>query len=171
MDLDAGRWRLRDWRLGDIGAVLEAGHDELIPLITTVPPAPATTADAEAFVRRQWSRWDDGGWAWAICDADDAAVGSLTVLPSQHGRFSAGYWVAGSARGQGAAAAALSAAAPHVLADDRVERLELYVEPWNVASITTAERVGFVREGLLRSWETVGESRRDMWMYARLPDA
>jgi RimJ/RimL family protein N-acetyltransferase len=50
----------------------------------------------------------------------------------------------------------------------RIARLELYVEPWNTASIRTAESAGFQREGLLRSWQEVGGIRKDMYMYSRL---
>jgi RimJ/RimL family protein N-acetyltransferase len=49
-----------------------------------------------------------------------------------------------------------------------VPRLELYAEPWNEASIRTAESAGFVREGLLRSWQEVAGKRRDMYMYSLL---
>ena len=55
-----------------------------------------------------------------------------------------------------------------------IPRLELYVEPWNEASIRVAERTGFRCEGLLRSWQEVGAERKDMLMYsllrADLPD-
>ncbi|WP_373861389.1 GNAT family N-acetyltransferase [Nocardia grenadensis] len=74
----------------------------------------------------------------------------------------------GSARGHGVAAHALTAMATWALEELHIPRLQLYVEPWNRASIRTAERAGFVREGLLRSWQKVGERRRDMFMYARL---
>lgn len=46
-----------------------------------------------------------------------------------------------------------------------MHRLQLYIEPSNVGSWRTAERAGYVREGLLRSWEVVGNERRDMFMY------
>jgi [ribosomal protein S5]-alanine N-acetyltransferase len=52
---------------------------------------------------------------------------------------------------------------------DGVARLELYAEPWNEASWRTAERAGFNREGLLRSWREVGAERRDMYMYSLVP--
>lgn len=39
-----------------------------------------------------------------------------------------------------------------------VHRLELYVEPWNEGSWRTAERAGYTREGLLRSWQQVGRA-------------
>jgi RimJ/RimL family protein N-acetyltransferase len=82
------------------------------------------------------------------------------------GRASLGYWVVRSARGQGVAAEGLGAVAAWALGDLRIPRLQLYVEPWNAASRRTAERVGFRSEGLLRSWQQVGEQRRDMIMYS-----
>jgi len=86
----------------------------------------------------------------------------------EEGRASLGYWLAGSARGQGVAAEALRAVVRWALGDLRIPRLQLCVEPWNVASVRTAERAGFRREGLLRSWQQVGEERRDMIMYSML---
>ena len=50
-----------------------------------------------------------------------------------------------------------------------LERLELYVEPWNRGSWRTAEACGFHREGLLRGWQRVGVERRDMFLYSLLP--
>jgi RimJ/RimL family protein N-acetyltransferase len=40
------------------------------------------------------------------------------------------------------------------------------IEPWNVGSITTAERAGYEREDLLRSHQQIGGRRRDMFLYA-----
>ncbi|WP_405684047.1 GNAT family N-acetyltransferase [Streptomyces sp. NBC_01387] len=60
----------------------------------------------------------------------------------------------------------LAAVVHWAFGDLQIPRLELYVEPWNTASARTAERVGFRREGLLRSWQQVGEERRDRFMYA-----
>jgi RimJ/RimL family protein N-acetyltransferase len=53
---------------------------------------------------------------------------------------------------------------------DGIHRVELYAEPWNEGSWRAAERVGYRREGLLRSWQQVGARRRDMYMYSLLPD-
>jgi hypothetical protein len=36
------------------------------------------------------------------------------------------------------------------------------------ASQRAADRCGFRREGLLRSWQTIGRQRRDMYVYGRL---
>ena len=51
---------------------------------------------------------------------------------------------------------------------DGLDRLELYVEPWNEGSWLAAEHAGYEREGLLRAWERIGGTPRDMYMYAQL---
>ncbi|MFD8421082.1 GNAT family N-acetyltransferase [Streptomyces sp. NPDC059466] len=160
---------LRPWRLSDLDLVREVSEDDYIPLITTVP-CPYSEAEGVAFVERQWGRAAGGsGFPFVIARRSDGRpVGNvgLWLRDLGQGRASLGYWIAKSARGQGAAAAALRAVTVWALQDQRIARLELHVEPWNTASIRTAERVGFRREGLLRSWQQVGEERRDMFMYA-----
>ncbi len=47
-----------------------------------------------------------------------------------------------------------------------LHRIALYIEPWNAPSIRTAERAGYEREGLLRSYHRIGGQRRDMLLYA-----
>jgi RimJ/RimL family protein N-acetyltransferase len=71
-------------------------------------------------------------------------------------------------RGHGYAAQALAGLARWARSDLRIPRLELYIEKWNIASVRTAERAGFEREGLLRSWQTVVGVRRDKWMYSSI---
>jgi RimJ/RimL family protein N-acetyltransferase len=160
---------LRPWVLDDVDLVREAAADELIPLITTVPSA-YSDAEGIAFIERQWARASTRqGYSFAIArTADGRAVGQIGLWPHAQGRASLGYWVAKSARGQGIALAALRAVSFWGLSVVAIPRLELYVEPWNVASWKTAERVGFKREGLLRSWQEVGAERRDMYMYSML---
>jgi RimJ/RimL family protein N-acetyltransferase len=162
---------LRAWGLDDLPLVREASSDDYIPLITSVPSTYSQAA-GEAFVRRQWERASTGaGYPFVIARVEDGRplgmVGLWLKEPGE-GRASLGYWLAGSARGQGIAAEALRAVAYWALGDLRIPRLELYVEPWNAASQRTAERVGFQREGLLRGWQQVGEERRDMIMYSML---
>jgi len=166
--LDAGDYLLRPWALADLAAVEEASRDDLIPLITTVP-APYSHAQGVAFIQRQWSRAADGaGYSFVIAEHGGRAVGQLGLWlrDADEGRASLGYWVAGSARGRGAAARALTAVACWAIGLPGIDRLELYVEPWNVASIRTAERARFRREGLLRSWRRVGGQPKDMFMYS-----
>ena len=161
--------RLRDFTAEDVRLVVAASSDPLIPLITTVPTTPDEDA-AQAYIARQHSRQPSGvGYAYAIArTSDDVAVGYIGLTHVEAGRASVGYWIGAEHRGHGHAAIALQLMGDWALTDLSIPRLELYVEPWNAASIRTAEAAGFEREGLMRSWRSIGDARRDMWMYSRI---
>lgn len=171
--LAAGPYVLRAFEPGDVGLVREAAADPYIPLVTSVP-CPFTREAGLAFIARQHARARDGeGYPMVIVDrAGDRPVGSIGVWlrDMSAGRASVGYWVVPSARGRGAAIHALTAVAAWALKDLGIARVELLVEPDNAASIRTAERAGFVREGLLRRWQVIGGVRRDMVVFSRLSD-
>ncbi|WP_345656525.1 GNAT family N-acetyltransferase [Streptomyces siamensis] len=167
-----GGFTLRPWRLSDLPLVREASEDDYIPLITTVP-WPYSEPAGVAFIERQWSRATTrAGYTFVIVASDGRPVGQvgLWLKNLAEGRASLGYWVVKSARGQGAAVAAVDAVVGWALRDLRIPRLELWVEPWNMASVRTAERAGFRREELLRGWQQVGDERRDMFMYSLLSE-
>jgi [ribosomal protein S5]-alanine N-acetyltransferase len=170
--LPAGPFRLRPFGHGDLDLVQAASQDPHIPLITTVP-ARFTEDAGRRFIERQWSRAERGiGYSFAIADAaTDRAAGQagLWLHDISEGRAAVGYWVIASSRGRRAGAHSVAAIARWAFTELRIPRLQLYVEPWNEASIRTAERAGFTREGLLRSWQAVGGQRRDMFMYSMLP--
>jgi ribosomal-protein-alanine N-acetyltransferase len=170
--LVATPFRLRAFDMVDLDLVGESSDDPHIPLITTVP-AVFSESEGVAFIERQWSRARLGeGYPFVIAeDGTDRGVGAIALMLCNldEGRASIGYWVVKSARGRGAATHALRAVAAWGLGTLRLPRLELFIEPWNAASIVTAERCGFRREGLLRAWQQVGTERRDMFMYSRLP--
>lgn len=171
-DLRGERVRLRAFRSTDVPMLLEVAADPLIPVLTTVPSTPDPALAAE-FIERQHGRARSGtGYSFAIADHDDTAVGQIGfwLRDIDHGRVSIGYWIAAAARRRGYAADALRTVTAWGERLPEVHRLELYVEPWNVGSWRTAERAGFQREGLLRSWQQVGVERRDMYMYSRIVD-
>jgi len=163
---------LRAFRDKDVGLVRSVAGDPLIPLITTVP-ASGDEGDARAYIERQHERLTSGaGYSFAIADAvTGQAVGQagLWLRNLDEGRASTGYWIAAPFRQRHYASAALDAISRWGLSLDGIHRVELYVEPWNEGSWRAAERVGYVREGLLRSWQRVGDERRDMYMYSLLP--
>ncbi|KRD42878.1 hypothetical protein ASE38_00855 [Cellulomonas sp. Root930] len=164
--------RLRAFTVADLPVVREATTDPVIPLITSVPARGDDDA-CRAFLARQADRLATGaGYAFAVAElASDRSVGHayLGLRDLDHGRATVGYWIAGSHRGRGFARDAVRTLVRWAVTVPGVARLELYVEPWNVASARTAVGAGFVREGLLRSWQAVGDERRDMDMYALVP--
>lgn len=172
-ELQGDHVRLRAFSHADIPTVLDAATDALIPVLTTVPDTQDPSL-AAAFIDRQHDRARSGtGYSFAIADERDVAVGQigLWLRNIDHGRVSLGYWIAPAARRRGYAADALRTLASWGEGLPQVRRLELYVEPWNEGSWRAAERAGFEREGLLRSWEPVGAERRDMFMYSRIAEA
>jgi RimJ/RimL family protein N-acetyltransferase len=160
---------LRAFTAADAALVAEASTDALIPLITTVPASPDATS-VQAFIDRQRERAMTGtGYSFVIADAGtDQGLGQIGLWPLGGGRASVGYWVAPSARRRRVATRALALISDWAWGLPGLARLELYVEPWNEGSWRAAETVGYQREGLLRSWQLVGDERRDMYMYALL---
>ena len=163
---------LRGWSLStaDLRLVHAAAADDLIPI--AAESATFSRRDATRFIERQWHLATAGtGYPLVIArQRDNTPVGSigLWLREIDEGRATLGYWVVRTARGHGVAAHALTALATWGLEELRIPRLQLYIEPWNRASIRTAEKAGFECEGLLRSWQKIGDKRRDMLLYARV---
>ncbi len=160
---------LREFRDTDLALPLELLADRYVALVGSLP-AQATEEPAREWIARQRRRWDEGvGFFFAVADArTDRAVGhvNLELKALDQGRASAGYFVAPGERGRGIAAAALTAVTGYVWTIPEVHRIELLIEPWNAASLRTAENAGYQREGLLRSYMEIGGRRRDMVLYA-----
>lgn len=165
------RLLLRPFAAADIALIEEASGDEFIPTITTVP-ATFTAEAGLAFIERQADRLvTRTGWSLAIVDrSTDRAVGQigLWLANFHHGRAEIGYWVAPSFRRRGYQTVALTLLTDWAFQNLALHRLTLFIEPWNVASIKTAEAGGYEREGLFRNWQVIDGSPRDMWSYARL---
>lgn len=164
---------LREFTGLDVPMARELSTDPYVPLTGSLP-ANASEREALDWVNRQRGRLPEGvGLSFAIAEAGtDRAIGAigLWLAPLAQGRATAGYSVTPSARGHGVAAAALTALTSFAWTIQALHRIELYIEPWNVASVKTAERAGYQREGLLRSHREIGGRRRDMLLYAVVRD-
>ncbi|WP_217181674.1 GNAT family N-acetyltransferase [Streptomyces sp. AC495_CC817] len=169
--LSGARVVLREWRESDVSVVQEASRDAMIPSITTVPRT-AGEPEALAYIRRQHDRLRSGaGYAFAIADGEDRAVGHIGLFFAEGARATVGYWIAASVRHRGYAVDALTAVTSWAMTLDRLDRVELYIEPTNAGSIRVAERAEYEREGLLRAWKRIDGRARDMYMYSRLTEA
>lgn len=164
----------------DLPMIEEASQDPLIPSITTVPTA-ADYDDAAglAFIKRQQSRrLTRAGWSLAIVDIQGDPSRNVLVTGSgqmglwvpdlHHGRAHLGYWVVPSGRRKGLAGAALDLISGWAFENLDINRLTLYIEPWNIGSIKTAEHAGFEQEALLRNWEIIDGEPKDLYSYVRL---
>src|SRR3954468_24003816 len=152
--LSDGRIGVRRWLEADVECIRRASADLEIPKGTSVP-ANFTPAEGLAFIHRQWSRAEDGiGVSQAIVEAgSDVAIGLVivTLRPQPH-VGGLGYWVVPSARGRGAATAALRLITPWALDVLHLRRLEAWVDPHNVGSQRVLANAGFRQEGRLRNF-------------------
>jgi RimJ/RimL family protein N-acetyltransferase len=161
---------LRAFGPADVAMLRDLATDPYLPLIGSLP-ANASEPEALAFIERQHDRLTTGaGYSFCVANQAGTAVGTAGLWVSQlaHGRASAGYSVEPFARGRGIAVRALRALTAFGWTLPELHRIELYIEPWNVGSIRTAEDAGYVREGLLRSHQPVGDRRAHMLLYAAL---
>ena len=97
-----------------------------------------------------------------------AGTVSLFALNRAQKRAEVGYALAANVWGRGYATEALKLAVDFAFETVGVARLEADIDPRNEASCRLVERIGFVREGLLRErWHVAGEAT-DSAMYGLL---
>jgi len=173
-ELTDGALVLRPWRLEDVPRVAEICTDPEIARWTRVP-SPYTERHARAWIEQTVRDWDsgEGEAAFAVTDASNSevvgAIG-LRVHEDYALQGSIGYWVAADARGRGVATGALRLVSRWGLRELGLPRVQLVTDPGNKASQRVAERAGFRREGLLRSYIQMAHERRDCVMFSLLGD-
>ncbi|CAA6653798.1 unnamed protein product [Spirodela intermedia] len=112
-------------------------------------------------------------WFRAIC-LDGRPVGAVSVALNAPGsgdrcRGEIGYVLAAAHWGRGIAAEAVRAAAAAVFREvPELERLEALVDVENRASQRVLEKVGFLREGVLRKYFSLKGTTRDVVVYSHL---
>jgi RimJ/RimL family protein N-acetyltransferase len=162
---------LREFADDDVAVGLALATDPYVQQFSGLPPG-ATEQHARQWVEDNRQRWATGkGFSFAVADAGTGrGLGQIGLWLDelQYGRATAGYGIAPSARGRGLAADALLALTAFAWTIPGLYRMSLFIEPWNVASLRTAERAGYEREGLLRGYMEIGGSRRDMIIWGAL---
>jgi RimJ/RimL family protein N-acetyltransferase len=115
------------------------------------------------------SRWTEGtGATFSIC-ANDDCVGQVWVDLGGSGRGEVGYWLLPEARGKGLATRSVRLISRWALRALELSRLSLMTERSNERSQRVAERSGFVKEGVLRSYKEQAGRRIDCVVFSLLP--
>lgn len=170
--LRGGGVALRTWREDDVAAIAEMSRDPDTVRYTSVPEA-FDEDDARIWLALQPARLAAGdGVAFAVTEPpDDRPLGAIGVRVL-HGRGIAevGYHVAAAARGRGLATAALRLVSRWAFQSLPIGRLQLTTHEDNPASQRVAEKAGYTREALLRSWADQRGTRVDLVMWSLLPD-
>ena len=158
---------LRRWSLADVSAVAAACQDAAIQRWIPVIPRPYTESDARGWIERCLAGSE--GHQFAVTD-NGRVVGSIGMRVNELATGHIGYWCAPGARGRGVTTRALRLVSRFGLDELGVGRLELITDPDNAASQRVATKVGFRREGVLRSHLVHPDGRRrDSVMFSLLP--
>jgi RimJ/RimL family protein N-acetyltransferase len=173
-----GPTALRAWRDSDLGGLVAACQDPEISRWTRVP-YPYGPSDARAYLLQRHDTLHAGTAApFAIVSAADRdrLLGSISLMRFswQHARAEVGYWLAREARGQGHVTRAVRLITAWGFRSLGLERIDLLAATENPASQRVAERCGFTREAVLRSYLMGSAGRQDMVCFGLLasdPDA
>jgi RimJ/RimL family protein N-acetyltransferase len=168
-----GRTALRPWRDADVPAIVQACQDGEIVRWTRVPERYGEV-DARSYLMQRYDAIHAGATApFAIVAAEDDShlLGSISLmrLAWEHARAEVGYWLARPARGQGHATRALRLISAWGFRSLGLERIDL-LAAGNPSSQRVAERAGFTREAVLRSYMVGKDGRLDMVAYGLLAD-
>jgi RimJ/RimL family protein N-acetyltransferase len=160
---------LRPWRDTDVAGLVAACRDDEIVRWTRVPQNYGES-DARAYLLQRYDAIFAGAAApFAIVAADDdrALLGSISLMRFewQHARAEVGYWLARDARGHGHATRAVRLICAWGRRALGLERIDLLAATENTASQHVADRCGFTREAVLRSYLRGKDGRLDMVAY------
>ena len=167
---------LRPWRVSEANLLLDASRDPSIERYNA--PAPASLQDAVSVIEgfeRGWRSFavegDPNGTAFAIVDAASGRpVGTCGIDDwSSTDVVQFGYWLAAGARGRGLATRAVTLMTGWLFGLGAA-RVFLTIESDNAASAAVARRAGFTYEGTLRSSAVWQGRRKDVDVFAVLPD-
>jgi RimJ/RimL family protein N-acetyltransferase len=170
--LSDGEVALREWRRDDMHAMIAMLDDEPILRWTRVPSPYGEREALDYLARGDAERERGEGINLAIVGASDGELlGSMSVRIASWAdlRGQLGYLVGAHARGRGVMPRAIRLASSWCFTKLGLERVEILVHPENEASQRAAEKAGFKREGVLRSYTRVKAERFDMWSFSALP--
>jgi RimJ/RimL family protein N-acetyltransferase len=151
---------VRAWREDDVPALAAFGLDEDNVRFGDVPAGAREPEAADTIRAMEQMRASGRGVGFAIADTgSDAVLGAIDLRLPMPFVGEVGYVLAPAARGRGTMARALRLVVAWGFAELRLVRIQAFASPDNARSIALLERVGFAREGLLRSYRGTGEDR------------
>jgi RimJ/RimL family protein N-acetyltransferase len=163
---------LRLPREDDVAALTAACQDPEISRWTRVP-SPYTEEDARQWLARQAGERARGeSISFAVTDAADGTlIGMMGLIHIswEDARAELGAWMTSRTRGRGVGQRSLRLLAGWALHALGFQRLEALIPPLNMASCGLVERLGFTREGLLRSHGVLKGERTDLLVFSMLP--
>jgi [ribosomal protein S5]-alanine N-acetyltransferase len=159
--LVGARVHLRSYREADFEAFLALHADPVVMRYWSSPPVDDVDEARRRFESRRSDNAPDRQLSWVIAGNDDDEMlgrADLFAIDVEQGRAETGYALAAAHWGRGHAREALQLLLGHAFGTLALRRVEADTDPRNRASCRLLERLGFVREGLLRQrWIVDGE--------------
>ncbi|HVS12499.1 MAG TPA: GNAT family protein [Thermoanaerobaculia bacterium] len=151
---------LRQWRAEETVRRFQPLHD--VP--TSQLRTDIASLDMEDLYRGRGDRF-----VW-IVEADGRPCGWITLVVAnwEHGLTEIGYALSSAYQGRGVMTAALTQLLPDVFLRTAIERIEARCAEGNEPSQRVLEKLGFVREGTLRSYFKLRGERVDHHLYSLL---
>jgi RimJ/RimL family protein N-acetyltransferase len=142
---------LRSWHDTDKDAlILHCNNRQIWRNLTGIFPHPYTEDDALKWIEIANRSGRDVNLA---VEFSGKAIGGIGIRAGNDVNVytaTLGYWIGEAYWGNGIATAAVKAMIAYVLFGNEFARLEARVFAWNPASMRVLEKVGFVREGVLK---------------------
>src|SRR5215204_1707180 len=145
-------------------------EDDDVRRHTRVPSEPPADY-GKTWLGRYEQGWRDGsraGFAIESREGEFLGLGMIVQVDWEGRQGEIGYVVGRAARGRGVATRTLRLLTDWAFEELGLERIELWIDVENPGSERVADRVGYVREGVLRSYWFKEDIRGDFGIWSRL---
>jgi [ribosomal protein S5]-alanine N-acetyltransferase len=169
--LETNRLILRRIEEGDAHDIFKYLSDKEVMKHYGTEPFQTVDEAIRAISRYESLFTEKRGIRWGITSkGDNKVIGSCFFydMVSEHYRTDLGFVLNKDFWGQGIAQEAVKAAIKYGFENLNINRIQAVIEPPNLASQKLVERLGFRREGLLRSYEYFCGKFDDLYMYSLL---
>lgn len=163
---------LKTWSLKnstELFMLTDTNREHLQPWLPWVPNV-KTEADSKKFIRESLQEMKDGkGMELGIWLADKL-VGCIGLhgLSKPNRRASLGYWLSKNCQKKGIMTRSVKAFIDYSFKTLNLNRIGLEASTKNISSCAVAERLGFVKEGIVRQFEFVDGRFLDCQVYSIL---
>lgn len=159
--LQGPRLVLRGFREDDLDDFYGVHSNQQVMRYWSFPAWTHISQATEYFASARSGRDPERLLCWATTLADtDRLIGGVTLfaINRAQGRAEIGYVLGSAHWGKGYAQEAMSLVLDFAFGELGLRRIEADIDPRNAGSCKLAQRMGFVREGLLRErWNVAGE--------------
>ncbi len=166
---------LRPYRMADALEVFMAVEESMASLRPWMPWAYTgySIVDSEGWIKNSMKGWSEGtAYEFAITDSKDGTyIGGcgLNHLDNLNKSANLGYWVRSSRHNEGIATRAAKLLIQHGLKTLKLNRIEIVAAVGNCCSQRVAEKVGAVREGVMRHLLALPDGVQDAVLFSIIP--